>query len=228
MSFNPKTGLVYIPATFLNSSTYTVNPTAFVYKEGGRNTGIGRGNAPEPTATDVHPDAAPVKPIEPFIPPIVGPNDGTRGGVLIAWDPVTQTERWRREGGGASGGGTLTTASNLLFQVVPDGRLVIYSADKGEKLHEIDTGLHLGMGPPVTYTVGGKQYVTVTGGRGVVTPPPGAPAGGTAAAGGGTGGPTPGAATAPAAPAGGGGAPVYNGPPVPPRMLTFAIEGGAQ
>jgi quinohemoprotein ethanol dehydrogenase len=216
MSFNRQTGLVYIPATFLNSTTYTVNPTAFVYREGGRNTGIGRGNAPEPAppAADAHPGTTtttPPTPAEPFVPPITGPNDGTKGGVLIAWDPATQTERWRREGGGAQGGGTFTTASNLLFQVVPDGRLVIYSADKGEKLHEINTGLRLGMGPPVTYMVGGKQYVTVTGGRGVVVPPPNAPA-------------------APAAPAGGGtgGAPADSGPPVPPRMMTFAIDGGTQ
>jgi PQQ-dependent dehydrogenase (methanol/ethanol family) len=228
MSFNAQTGLVYIPATFLNSSTYTVNPATFVYREGGRNTGTGRGNAPEPSpATDAHPGTTPAQtPAEPFVPPIVGPNDGTRGGVLIAWDPVTQTERWRREGGGASGGGTFTTASNLLFQVVPDGRLVIYSADKGEKLHEIDTGLHLGMGPPVTYMVGGKQYVTVVGGRGVVVPPPGAPAGATAPAGGAGGAAPGGTGAAPAG--GGGGAPAYSGPPVPPRMLTFAVGDGAQ
>ena len=117
MSYNPQNRLVYIPATFLNSSTYTVNPSTFVFREGGRNTGIGRGNAPEPAPTaDAHPGTTPVQtPAEPFVPPIVGPNDGTRGGVLIAWDPATQTERWRREGGGASGGGTFTTASNLLL-----------------------------------------------------------------------------------------------------------------
>ena len=45
MSFNPQTGLVYVPAALLSSSTYTVNPGAFVYREGGRNTGTGRGAA---------------------------------------------------------------------------------------------------------------------------------------------------------------------------------------
>ena len=105
---------------------------------------------------------------------------------------------------------------------------IVYSADKGEKLHEINTGLRLGMGPPITYMVDGKQYVTVMGGRGVVVPPPGAPAGGTAPAGAGTGGATPGGAAAGISPAGGpGGAPADSGPPVPPRMLTFAIDGGA-
>src|SRR5215471_11669730 len=165
MSFNPATGLVYVPSTLMSSSTYTVNPSTFVYKEGGRNTGTGRGAAapdPDPSAT----------PPTPFVPPMVGPTDGQRGGVLIAWDPVTQKERWRKEGGGASGGGTVTTAGNLVLQVLPDGRLVAYSADKGEKLHEINTGLRFGMGPPITFMLDGKQYVAVTGGRGVVVPPP--------------------------------------------------------
>src|SRR5262245_49058021 len=182
MSFNPQTGLMYVPSSLLSSSTYTVNPSMFVYKEGGRNTGTGRGAA----APDPVPGATPPTP---FVPPMIGPTDGQRGGMLIAWDPATQTERWRREGGGATGGGTVTTAGNLVLQIVPDGRLVIYSADKGEKLHEINTGLRVGMGPPITYMVNGKQYVTVIGGRGIVVPPPGAAggAGATAAAGGGAG-----------------------------------------
>jgi quinohemoprotein ethanol dehydrogenase len=232
MSFNPQTGLVYIPSTFGNSSTYTVNPSTFVFMEGGRNTGIGRGTAPVPAATDdAHPGTAPVStPTAPFVPPMNGPSDGYRGGLLIAWDPATQTERWRKEVGGASGGGTVTTAANLVFQVAPDGRLIIYSADKGDKLHEINTGLRQGMGPPITYMVDGKQYVTLMGGRGVVVPPPAgrgaapgtAPTPGAAPAPGTT--PAPGAAGAAAAPAGRGAAPADAGVPAPPRVLTFALD----
>ena len=211
MSFNPQTRLVYVPSALLSSSTYTVNPAMFVYREGGRNTGTGRGAA----AADPAPGTTPPTP---FTPPMVGPSDGQRGGVLIAWDPVTQTERWRKEGGGASGGGTLTTASNLLFQVLPDGRLIVYSADKGEKLHEINTGLRVGMGPPVTYMVDGKQYVSVPGGRGVVAPPAGARGGAPAA---------PGAPDGAAA-AGRGSAPAVDTTPSPPRILTFALDGAAR
>jgi quinohemoprotein ethanol dehydrogenase len=209
MSFNPVTGLVYVPSTLLSSSTYTVNPSTFVYREGGRNTGTGRGAA----APDPDPNATPAKP---FVPPMVGPSDGQRGGVLIAWDPVTQKERWRKEGGGAAGGGTVTTAGNLVLQVLADGRLIAYSADKGEKLHEIVTGLRLGMGPPITYMLDGKQYVAVTGGRGVVVPPP----------------TPPGAAAAPAAAGAGatgrGAPPVDTGPPQPPTLLVFALDGAGQ
>jgi quinohemoprotein ethanol dehydrogenase len=219
MSFNPQTGLMYIPSTFGNSSTYTVNPGTFVYQEGGRNIGIGRGNTPAAAAgADAHPGTEPVAtPAAPFVPPMLGPSDGYRGGVLIAWDPATQTERWRKEVGGASGGGTVTTAANLVIQVAPDGRLIFYSADKGEKLHEINTGLRQGMGPPITYMLDGKQYVTLMGGRGVVVPPVGR--------GGATGATTATAASVgAAAPGGRGAAPVDAGPPVPPRILTYALD----
>jgi hypothetical protein len=133
----------------------------------------------------------------------------------VAWDPATQQERWRAPEGGSIGGGTVTTAGNLVFQVTPDGRLLAYSADKGEKLLDLDTGLGGGMGPPITYEIDGKQYVTLAGGTGKIVPryqdaPGGSPA-------------TPAGPNAPpdlaAAAATAGGA-----IPRPPRMLTFVLD----
>ena len=89
-------------------------------------------------------------------------------GTLVAWDPVTQKDRWRTPGGGGIGGGTVTTAGNLVFQTLNDGRLLAYSADKGEKLLDIQTGLRSGVGPPITYQLDGKQYVALMGGVGQV------------------------------------------------------------
>src|SRR5262249_1407766 len=63
------------------------------------------------------------------------------------------------------------TASNLVFQVAPDGRLIVYSADKGEKLVEVATGLRNGMGPPITFVVDGKQYIALMGGSGGTASP---------------------------------------------------------
>ncbi len=88
--------------------------------------------------------------------------------MLTAFDPAKQEIRWRAPGGGAIGGGTVTTAGNLVFQVIPDGRLLAYSADKGEKLLEVNTGLRNGMGPPITFSVDGKQYVALSGGIGPI------------------------------------------------------------
>jgi quinohemoprotein ethanol dehydrogenase len=158
MSFNPGTGLTYIPTTSFSSSTHAAesifDPTT------GRSSGTVRG-APPPTTP-------PLPAIGPE--PIEGP--GGRG-ALVAWDPVAQLMRWRQPGGGGIGGGTMTTAGNLVFQTINDGRLVAYSADKGEKLLEIQTGLRGGMGPPITYRVDGKQYVSLMGGVGLAVAPTG-------------------------------------------------------
>ncbi len=174
MSFNPATGLVYIPTTTTSTTTFAVDPN-FEYKPGRSNTGIVRANraAGKPFAPDAALATAAPAPAATTLPspPAIGPDppDATRG-MLVAWDPVTQKERWRTPGGGGIGGGTVTTAGNLVFQVLNDGRLLAYSADKGEKLLEIQTNMRGGMGPPITFQLDGKQYVSLMGGTGVVVP----------------------------------------------------------
>ena len=85
---------------------------------------------------------------------------------------MKQEIRWRVPVGNSRYGGTLSTASNLLFQVAPNGHLIAYSADKGETLFDLATGLRNGMGPPITFAVDGKQYIALMGGSGG-TPSPG-------------------------------------------------------
>jgi quinohemoprotein ethanol dehydrogenase len=155
MSFNPITGLAYIP-TSTNSSWTFAMVEKFELDPGRSNNGTVR-PMPAPRPNNL---------------PMIGPDpvEGTGGrGALVAWDPVAQQMRWRKPGGGGIGGGTVTTAGNLVFQSINDGRLVAYSADKGEKLLEIRTGLESGMGPPITYQLGDKQYVSLMGGVGTVT-----------------------------------------------------------
>jgi quinohemoprotein ethanol dehydrogenase len=222
MAFSAQTGLVYIPTTFGSQITYSVNPVNFVFREGRANTGTGgmatpgRGAPPPapaaPGAEPVHPGTEPVvTPAAPTLLPMLGPQGG-RGGYLVAWDPVAQKERWRSQGGGSMGGGVMTTAGNLVFQVLPDGRLIAFSADKGEKLLEVQTPHRVGMGPPMTYMVGGRQYVTLMGGRGAGGFGRGGPAGPPPA-----GAPPPPPAAAPAPAAGGFGS--------PPQVLTYAVSG---
>jgi PQQ-dependent dehydrogenase (methanol/ethanol family) len=155
MAFNPAAGLVYIPTSTNNSFSYAAEPT-YNPRPGG-------------TTGTVRPAPVPKLPEPPAIgpPPIDGP--GNRG-ALVAWDPVAQQMKWRMPGGGGIGGGAMSTAGNLVFQVLGDGRLMAYSADKGEKLLELQTGLRSGLGPPITYKLDGKQYVALMGGVGQVTP----------------------------------------------------------
>ena len=208
--------------------------------------GFGRGGAAAAGDAANAAGAAPVAPPKPLpAPPAIGPEPpegGGRGGVLLAWDVVAQKERWRAQGGGGIGGGTVTTAGNLVFQVIPDGRLMAYTADKGEKLLDVQTGLRGGMGPPITYMLDGKQYVALAGGSGALPtfgPPPGAAAPAPAAG----GGATPAAPPAPPAPAPAAGAgtpapaagaappagfPGFGGPQVTPKLLVFVLDGKAQ
>jgi quinohemoprotein ethanol dehydrogenase len=147
------TGLTYIPTSTLNTFSYAADTKYEPVP--GRMTGTVR---PAPTPVRTPPPA-----IGPE--PLTGP--GGRG-AIVAWDVAQQKIRWRMPGGGGIGGGTMTTASNLVFQVLTDGRLMAYTADKGEKLLELQTGLRSGMGPPITYRVDGRQYIALMGGVGTV------------------------------------------------------------
>jgi quinohemoprotein ethanol dehydrogenase len=206
MSFNPATGLVYVPTSTFTSSTYAIDRN-FKYTDGKSNTGIlrpqnqAKGGQPVPAELANANTAKQQK--EPLKLPSIGPEPPAEGprGVLVAWDPITQKERWRAPGGGNIGGGTVSTAGNLVLQVINDGRLFAYTADKGEKLLEVQTNLKGGMGPPITYLLDGKQYVSFMGGTGVLSLNPNA------------------ANFNPPAP----------GTPAPPapRLLTFVLDGKA-
>jgi hypothetical protein len=93
--------------------------------------------------------------------PVIGPEPlGGNRGVLEAWDPVHQKLGWRTRGGG-----TLTTAGNLVFQATNDGHLFAYTPDKGEKLLDLAIG-RFGAGLPITYLLDGKQYLAMLAGIG--------------------------------------------------------------
>jgi quinohemoprotein ethanol dehydrogenase len=62
-------------------------------------------------------------------------------------------------------GGVLSTAGGLVFEGTADGHFAAYGAENGTKLWDmaVNTGV---MAAPATYTVGGKQYVSVLAGWG--------------------------------------------------------------
>jgi quinohemoprotein ethanol dehydrogenase len=166
MSFNPATGLVYIPVSNNTSFNFAYD-NKVEWKPRMSNIGIKSGGPPNAT-TGIAPPPSDKDVSAPSMPEIGNdPLPGQRN-VLLAWDPAKQTQRWAVPTGGGTFGGTVSTSGNLVFQVTPDGRLFAYSADKGEKLLEVQTGLRGGMSPPITWMLDGKQYVTVLGGNGIV------------------------------------------------------------
>jgi quinohemoprotein ethanol dehydrogenase len=147
MSFNPQTGLVYLPAqgvplNLTGEKTLVQNAQGSNKFGGTTGWNVGFSLNTEP----------------PKNPPF---------GRLIAWDPVKQREAWRAEYIAPWNGGTLTTAGNLVFQGTADGRFIAYNAKTGEKLWETPVGTGV-VAAPATYMVDGVQYVSVAVGWGGV------------------------------------------------------------
>jgi quinohemoprotein ethanol dehydrogenase len=147
MSFNPQTGLVYLPAqniavNFTSEKAFEQN-AATPGKFGaafGWNVGY---------MLNATPPKAPIY------------------GRLIAWDPVKQKEAWRVDYPAPWNGGTLTTAGNLVFQGTADGRFVAYDASTGKSLWETPTGTGV-VAAASTYMLDGVQYVSIAVGWGGV------------------------------------------------------------
>ncbi|MAA75977.1 MAG: PQQ-dependent dehydrogenase, methanol/ethanol family [Salinisphaeraceae bacterium] len=149
MSYNPQTGLVYIP-----------QQEAVAYYEPDLDEDFsGKGN----WHMGSQPIALPENQEE------LSGFQGMYKGNLLAWDPVKQEEAWRQPFDTIWNGGTLSTAGELVFQGTADGRFVAYNAKTGEKLweHRANSGVMAG---PMTYTIDGEQYVTVAAGWGGAWP----------------------------------------------------------
>jgi quinohemoprotein ethanol dehydrogenase len=137
MSFNPNTGLVYIPTlhqgmTFTDEGIDLENWKAVKYNT--LETGLYLGPVKNP------------------------PRDYPAS--LQAWDPVKQELAWSVPQDLFWNAGTLTTGGNLVFQGRSDGRLLAYNATTGEILWEYDAGLGISA-PPITYKINGRQYISL-------------------------------------------------------------------
>jgi quinohemoprotein ethanol dehydrogenase len=201
-SYNPATGLVYIPSTIGGGMNYAIDPKFVpnptdVGPSGHAqfNMGLSFQIPPAPATGGAHAaaDNGPTfPPIESSLPKI-GPEG--HGNILIAWDPVSGKERWRGVSAGFNQGGTLS-AANLVFVSV-NTRLIVYRAENGDQLAEIPTGLSA-IGPPMTFMIDGKQYIALAG----------SPAN---------------------APSGFGSEPAETKVPLPPsRLLVYALDGKAK
>jgi quinohemoprotein ethanol dehydrogenase len=152
MAFSPLTGLVYIPGTE-SSAAYARDPN-FVYTRGNQNAGMSTIQRPKDDDGKVIPGLIPKRPIKE--PEGAENQPAATGGFLVAWDPQTNTQRWRLTaiGGFMRGGSTLVTAGNVFFH-----NSIAYNAETGEKLWEAD--LNGENTAPITYMLDGKQYISV-------------------------------------------------------------------
>jgi plastocyanin len=83
--------------------------------------------------------------------------NGLGFGVLAAIDSRTNKVAWKKEYKTGRPSGALTTAGGLMFDAAGDGNVEAYNAKTGNRLWQFQTGA--AGGPPVTYEIGGEQYV---------------------------------------------------------------------
>ena len=135
MSYDPDTGLVYIPTMNLCMDLEGIDAE---YKRGafylGVNFDLGK----------------------------MGP--GGHGGGVKAWDPVKQKEVWFNKDELPFNGAMMSTAGGLVFHGDIKGWFKALDAKTGKTLWKFNAGSGI-TAAPMTYTLDGKQYVAVVSGR---------------------------------------------------------------
>jgi quinohemoprotein ethanol dehydrogenase len=147
MSFNPQTGLVYLPAQNIPLNLTSEKEFSHNAQTPGKFGSVAGWNLG--CMLNATPPKAPIF------------------GKLIAWDPAQKKEVWHVEYKAPWNGGTLTTAGNLVFQGTADGRFIAYDATTGKSLWETPAGTGV-VAAPATYMVDGVQYLSIAVGWGGV------------------------------------------------------------
>jgi quinohemoprotein ethanol dehydrogenase len=178
MSFNPRTGLVYIPV-LQTGEIWGNDPAPFKYQKGQWNVGV-RIAAPLPS--QLGQDTAGSKDWPSLDTLRAGEPDPAPRTFLRAWDPLSQSLIWQVETTGGSGhpvpwarssarqlSGVMSTATGLVFQGDIDGHLRVFDASTGNALDSVDVGTSM-IAAPMTYSIGGEQYVAVMAGANAKDP----------------------------------------------------------
>ena len=145
-SYSPRTGLFYIPTWVNYSSIYVKRPSEFA--EGrGFNGGLARSTVPQGLRAGT-----------------VGFRTEDEGyGAVRAIDPRTGDLKWEYKMTEFTQAGILTTASDLVFTGGNEGYFLALNARTGALLWKFTVGGAVVSGP-MTYSVGGRQYVAVAAG----------------------------------------------------------------
>jgi alcohol dehydrogenase (cytochrome c) len=146
-SYSPRTGLFYVP-TWVNYGSLFIKRTQ-TYVEG-QYFGGGEGRATDAqglrTATNN----------------LRTEDEGY--GAILALDPLTGARRWEYKMVDFTDAGILTTASDLLFTGGREGDFYALDARTGTLLWKFAAGGQVQSGP-MTYAIGGRQYVAVNAGN---------------------------------------------------------------
>ena len=138
MAFSADTGLVYIPAREMAGyyNDVGIDPKNYSMEKDG------------PMG---------VRPFFDDVPKTAGTSS------LLAWDPVHQKDAWRVPTPGVTNGGVIATHGGLVLQGQADGKFIAHDADTGAELWSYEMGVGT-QASPITYSVKGKQYVSVLAG----------------------------------------------------------------
>ena len=90
-------------------------------------------------------------------------------GSLRAYDPKTGKMAWEVKNGAPLWGGVLATGGDLVFWGTPEGYLKAADAKTGKVLWQFQTGSGV-VAPPITWSEGGEQYISVVSGWGGAVP----------------------------------------------------------
>ncbi|MBI4474828.1 MAG: PQQ-dependent dehydrogenase, methanol/ethanol family [Acidobacteria bacterium] len=149
-SYSPRTGLMYVP-TWANYSQLFVK-TPVEYEEGRTYTG-GGGRSPVPG---------------PRAPQVNQRKEEEGYGAVRAIDPKTGERKWEFKMTDVTDAGILTTASNVLFSGGREGYFYALDARTGALLWKVHLGGNVASGP-ISYAVGGRQYIAVSAGNSLFT-----------------------------------------------------------
>ena len=149
-SYSPHTGLFYIDVWENYGSVYNKLPAEFVE---GRRYAAGAPRSPVPSLRATQ---------------VITRTEDEGYGTIRAFDPNTGTRKWEFKMADVSMSGILTTASDLLFAGGREGYFWALDARTGAELWKANLGGEVASGP-MTYSVNGRQYVSVSAGSTLFT-----------------------------------------------------------
>jgi len=157
MAYSPATGLVYIPAID-SANLMATGDSKPAHRPGLWNPNVAVYFMDQVAGA---PESLPPA-MQKALPGLTRDKDALKqGGVLRAWDPIARKIVWEvPTTGWWDHAGVLATGGGLVFQGSSNGKLRIFDDRTGQLLKEIDTGSSI-LAAPMTYMIGGDQYVSV-------------------------------------------------------------------